>query len=180
MFAYSHSLKTKAQVVAYEKALVVARVTDRSGASSTQQTMELKAKLYDIHQNHYRSADINWFAWAVAIEAAEPHLRERMLNEPPPSTIIHLFTSTNDNVGVTLQHARQANVVAVNELERERELLLNLIASNDRALASNAETQRRLAAALMREFGSTLRPIENGVSRFLYGQVDNALGYDHA
>lgn len=96
-----------------KKVLIDPQTTDRAGAPAQASVNELATQLKETHQFNFAGTEIAWKIWANAIQAAEPHLRETMIQAPPPSKILNLFTRAATHPDTIIQDIRENSSIAV-------------------------------------------------------------------
>lgn len=109
-----------------KKTLIEPENRDRAGAHSTQALRELVDKLKKKHGYNLTAPDISWMAWANSIQSASPNLQEDLINELPPSHIIHLFRSVPVSEAAQLNNLQQHLRVASNVSDAYQEDLQNV------------------------------------------------------
>lgn len=111
---YSMSIANLSLWKKVQKSLIEPLNRDRAGASTITETNALAGRLKETHRYHYQSNHINWVMWANRIQASEPHLREKLINSPPPPEMLHLFAIARTSADRTVTDVRQNLCVAEN------------------------------------------------------------------
>jgi|LauGreDrversion4_2_1035121.scaffolds.fasta_scaffold520583_1 hypothetical protein len=92
---YSHiwSLSISSATIYKEmrKALLDPNGMDRSGAANVDTHFAMVSRLKNEHRFRYATQDINWGIWATIILKSDSAFHDRLVLEPPPYQIIHLF-----------------------------------------------------------------------------------------
>lgn len=94
----------------YENDILLPADRDRAGAHSTVLLTELTQKLKETHGNHFSGYTSSWTMWANSIHAAPAQKQAAMLNELPPSHLVHLFHSvpfSDNEIMCSTQHGLQ-------------------------------------------------------------------------
>lgn len=97
-----------------QKGLLEPMNRDRAGASNVSEMNALVARLKEVHRQHYQSHHINWILWATRIQSSESHLHEKMINNPPPADMLHLFAHARTPADDVLTGIKQNLYVAEN------------------------------------------------------------------
>ncbi len=87
---------------------------DRAGTSTIADVNSLVGRLKERDCLHYQSSHINWMMWVNRIQASEPHLREKLINNPPPPQMLHLFALARTLADETITDVKQNLCVAEN------------------------------------------------------------------
>lgn len=130
--------------------------------------------------------------WANLILASESHLREGMVNSPPPSAIIHLFQMAPENDSVRLQQIRRGNQLAISEnadtIER-LDQLMDVVQRAKRAFSaafsaieSEVESLKRNAVdreRVLRDFNVAVGPIETLDGEQIQSRITGQEDVDH-
>lgn len=104
---YSHAVSNKALWTAVEKKLLEPAERDRSGAAAESAIATVVEQLKEEHRLHYRAAYICWRQWADFIFKQPAHLRGRLIHDPPPQHLIHLFARTHSDTDMLVNELRQ-------------------------------------------------------------------------
>lgn len=111
---YSMSIANLSLWKKVQKMLIEPLNRDRAGATSMAEMNPLVARLKEVHRLNYQSNHINWIMWANRIQASESHLREKMINSPPPPEMLHLFALARTSADETISNVKQNLCVAEN------------------------------------------------------------------
>lgn len=87
---------------------------DRAGAHSTVLLTELSQKLKGIHGSYLSGHMSSWTMWANSIHAAPTHKQAAMVNDMPPSHLVHLFRSVPTSETEVLRSAQNGLQIAGN------------------------------------------------------------------
>lgn len=186
-----------------QKCLLEPMNRDRAGASNTSEVNALVSRLKEVHRQNYQSQHINWLIWATKIQSSESHLYEKMVNNPPPPDILHLFaharTSADDvvtgikqnlyvaenvNDGVTSGLSRVISLVedirkiqdAITKLQSEEKTKFDLLEHELQSMEIRAEATRSLISSMERSMPAT----ESDFGRQLFAQIQDQEDVDHA
>lgn len=90
---YGRSISSEAVHQKVSANLLQSANRDRAGAHSTVSLMEFVRQLKEIHGSYLSANMSSWTMWANAIHAGPIHKQEAMMNDLPPSHLVHLFRS---------------------------------------------------------------------------------------
>lgn len=185
-----------------QKVLIEPLNRDRAGATNICEMNVVVSQLKEIHRLNYQSSHINWTMWANRIQASEPHLREKMMNSPPPADMLHLFavarTSADDRMAAIRQNlcvAENVNegastglsrirslVDAVRELQKtivqlqkEQDTKIELLEHEVVTLEAQTSTTRSLLNSMER----AVPVIETDFGRQVFQQIQDQEDVDH-
>lgn len=88
--AYGSNVQKKSQFAELEKQLLKPQVAD-TGNESESAFLTVMGILKDVHKGRLSAPDPVWHLWASKILEADPELRETMLCDPPPDSVLHLM-----------------------------------------------------------------------------------------
>lgn len=175
---------------------------DRAGACAISEMNSLAARLKEIHNMHFQASHINWVMWANRIQASEPHLREKLIQNPPPGDMLHLFAVTrtpadervadlkqnlcvaenvNDGVSTGLSRFRilLSGVIerqnAINTLQTEQQTPIELLNHE----LTTMETQASTTWSLITSMEQALPAIETDFGRRIFSQIQDQENVDH-
>lgn len=107
IYVYSSSMSSSAVFKKAKKALIDPTNQDRSGAASNSSVQELARTLQEKHRMNFDGTHIAFLMWANEILSMEQHLHAAAIERPPPSSIIHLFTTARQHPDNILNRVRQ-------------------------------------------------------------------------
>lgn len=185
-----------------QKSLIEPLNRDRAGASTIAEMNALVGRLKEIHRLHYQSNHINWIMWANRIQASESHLREKLIDSPPPPEMLHLFaivrTSADDiisdvrqnlgvadnvNEGVSFSLSRVRILMddilkiqnAITDLRNEEKTKMELLNHELKAMEMQATTTRSLITSMEQALPVT----ETDFGRQLLSEIQDQEDVDH-
>lgn len=196
IYVFSSSVSSANLYKAVCKELLKPKETDRSGAPSNLITTELANRLKEINVGRYTTtSEIHWDLWANDILGSDAHIREELINGPPPASIIHLFrhvrrnsieTTEPQNVNLPISQAISQDFVRElsningkidNALQLHKELGEALVALYDefRALTLRCGINQSLVSSM----GQAARPVETQSSSDFLNNIHDAVDVDH-
>lgn len=140
--------------------------------------------------------------WANQIQGSEPHLREKLLQSPPPADIVHLFALVKTQADNTLREIRQNLCVAENvnegtctglakirclvdtvlemqnsiaQLQNEQQTRIELIDHELKTMEVQTSTTRTMLNSMERSYPT----VETNFSRQIFSQIQDQEDVDH-
>ncbi|KAI9325260.1 hypothetical protein DFJ73DRAFT_870133, partial [Zopfochytrium polystomum] len=126
-----------------ERTLLTPTVKDRSGAANNAAVLAYKTQLKRIHGSHYTAHDIDWYLWANYIAMQHAGDRDRVLNEAPPSHLIHLYRRCADSSDQRLRRTLDDVAVAQTISSRVQSQTADLRLAIDALRQSNRRNGER-------------------------------------
>lgn len=172
--------------------------TDRAGARTNAFLQEIIGKLKEHHSRFYRAHNFQWETWAACIckkSESDPLTIDRLIQQPPPANIIHLFARAPETGDQQLEEVRQ-NVsigAAINAdvrkdieaceacLQKARELMRDLQMCLD-DLAKRLESIQLKANArndIVDVVQTQIRPSESQFGIDLLEEIEDLEDYEH-
>ena len=172
--------------------MICSQEPDRSGAESLSVHRDLITRLKSVHRLNFVALDLRWSLWSNAILAAPAHAREEMINSHPPLALADLFARAPDHAASRMQSIAEDNGIALGQHHSHMTCLVEL-----KSYAYDLKTQiifsldaliNRLDSAMLLEearggiiaqYGASLRPRENNISRAIAGEITEQMDTDH-
>jgi hypothetical protein len=189
---YSKSVSSNALFSVVKKTLLQPERRDRANAATTQSLITLKAELKEKH-HQYTAMDISWQLWANYILHSEPHLHSTLIEDCPPSHLIHFFSRVPVNEAEILDITRRGIAVAKNfnhqnrlemdRLKNEFEILnqaLQPIIRNFQVRMKGYDEQLLMQNGIIEALEHTVGPVEHAYGRNLILGMTNVPDVDHA
>lgn len=192
---YSTSVDTAAVFKSVQDVLIKPFEKDRSNAISHAALNEIVSQLKSVHEYHYVSHDINWLTWASYIVSQDAHLKETLINSPPPVTLIELFRYAPTNADRILNDVRrnlgvassvnkefidevmelQVMVEKLREVRQEESRILEMIETKLESIRLQGANNTTILGAMNLE----MNPDENELSAQAISQVVPQNDIDH-
>lgn len=158
---YSMSISNLSLWKKVQKALIEPLNRDRAGASTICEMNVLASQLKETHRLQYQSSHINWIMWANRIQASEPHLRDQMIQKPPPADMLHLFAIAKTTADDRMAGIRQNLCVAENVNEGTSTGLARI-----RTLVDGVRELQKTIVQLQKEQDTKLELLEHEIAAF--------------
>ncbi|CAK4227692.1 unnamed protein product [Aphanomyces euteiches] len=158
--------------------------------------LALKNRLKELHEDSYRSQDINWQIWANYIQSQDAHLQETLQTQAPPAHLIHLFAHAPQIPEIQMTNIRRGLDVAVNINENfarsisELETTLNTLKRKHDEMDGIYKTvQSQLQAlqnmtgvntGLLDGFSTAIGPVNTEYGQNLLHEIEDVSDTDHA
>lgn len=199
---YSMSVSNLSLWKKVQKSLIEPLNRDRAGASTIAEMNVLVSQLKEIHKLNYQSNYINWLMWANRIQGSGAHLREKLIQSPPPADMLHLFALAKTPADNTLREMRQNLCVAENvnegtstglarirslvdtvremqktivQLQNEQQIRIELI---DHELAT-MEVQTSTTRTMLNSMERSYPAVETNFGRQIFSQIQDQEDVDH-
>jgi hypothetical protein len=195
VYAFSMSINSKTAWSNVEKCLLTPANQDRAGAAAESELHKLTAQLKSTHEANYQALWINWKAWADYIMKQPAQFHDRLMKQPPPSSLIHLFSCARLPADIVMGDLRQNVNIAttlnegiskdVEEINKTTELILkqrdDINRSLDLLFAQQKSLKEKLAnhGALLEVFGHSTNVQENEFGVQMYNNIGFMEDHDH-
>ncbi|KAJ3223653.1 hypothetical protein HDU81_009051 [Chytriomyces hyalinus] len=162
--------------------------SDQSNAARTAVQVDLVQRLKTTHSARYTAPDISYHLWANYIVSKEPHMREQLIGECPPASLIQHFQCADTDDALHNRMTHTSNLVAIRQNEsaiQKFERTIERIKGSKRSLEeAEAEAEGGLLALKIRQsvlmdFSMSLQPRETGNSLDLLARVGLQDDIDH-
>lgn len=201
--SYSMSVSNLSPWKKVQKTLIEPVNRDRAGANTIAEMNEIVRRLKEVHKLNYQSSHINWIMWANRIQSSEPHLHEKLLSDPPPPDMLHLFAivrNPSDNVISDVRHnisvAEGVNKGVGTSLSKIRTLVDDIIKAQTEIDTPQSvvktktellnhelttmEVQTTATRSLITSMGDALPATATDFGRQIFSMVQNQEDVDHA
>ncbi|KAG9399021.1 hypothetical protein AC1031_012456 [Aphanomyces cochlioides] len=91
---------------------ILPEIRDRAGAAAEQLQQDMVCLLKSKWSTHLEAFDSAWRMWAAAILKRPRHLHARLVEDQPPSNMLHLFRSTQNNAERRCERIQQSLTLA--------------------------------------------------------------------
>ncbi|KAF0722206.1 hypothetical protein Ae201684_018588 [Aphanomyces euteiches] len=184
VFKWGNHLNNAADLQQFQEQCIQVPLRDRAGAAAEAMHQLTVSKLKETWSHIFRAYEATWRLWAYAILKKPLHQHDGLIQQPPPSHMLHLFERVGQGGDERLEQLQQnlylsGDVVqsCLNELVILKEAVCDVSRRLDNAIKT-MDTKKRMIAGVLADIQPSTQAYDPLLQSAIH-LIPNTVDIDH-